>query len=31
MSIGWETQYDAALAKARETGRLAMLEFGSPH
>ncbi len=31
MTIAWETKYDSALAKAKETGRLAMLEFASPH
>ena len=31
MPIAWESSFDAALAKSRETGRLVMAEFHSPH
>jgi len=31
MPITWETTLDAALAKAKGTGRLAMAQFHSPH
>jgi len=31
MPITWETTLDAALAKAKEPGRLAMVQFHSPH
>jgi hypothetical protein len=31
MSIPWESSLDAALAKSRESGRLVMAEFHSPH
>jgi hypothetical protein len=31
MPIAWESSIDAALAKARDTGRLVMAEFHSPH
>jgi len=31
MPIAWESTYDAALAKSRATGLLAMAQFHSPH
>jgi hypothetical protein len=31
MTISWESSIDSAAAKARETGRLVMAEFHSPH
>jgi hypothetical protein len=31
MPIAWEPTLDAALAKARESNRLVMAEFHSPH
>jgi hypothetical protein len=31
MPITWESSLDSALAKARESGRLAMIQFHSPH
>jgi len=31
MPITWETAFDAAVAKAKETGRLAMAWFHSQH
>lgn len=31
MSIAWESEHDAALAKARERRRLALLHFQSPY
>jgi hypothetical protein len=31
MPIAWESTFDAALAQARASGRLAMLQFHSPH
>ena len=31
MGVTWETSFDAALGKARETGRPAMAWFHSPY
>jgi hypothetical protein len=31
MPIAWEPSYESAVAKARQSGRLAMLLFHSPH
>lgn len=31
MAIAWETTYEVAVAKARETKRLVMAEFFSPY
>lgn len=31
MGVTWESSYESGLAKAKETGRLAMVWFHSPH
>ncbi len=31
MKIAWESSYEDTLEKAKETGRLALLQFHSPH
>jgi hypothetical protein len=31
MAVSWETSFESALAKAKESGKLAMVWFHSPH